>query len=67
MSKTKETKFTTAGPLIVNREATEQVDHFRFLGTTISNDLNWENKVVSILKKVQQQTLLSTWPDKFRP
>lgn len=33
----------------------EQVGHFWFLGTNISNDLSWDNNIISIIKKAQQR------------
>jgi len=42
-------------PLVVNGETIETVDCFKFLGTTISNDLSWDNNVDAVVKRAQQR------------
>lgn len=60
-SKTKEivvdfrTKQTPIDPLVINGETIEQVVSYKFLGTTISNDLKWEENTNICVKKAQQR------------
>ena len=60
-SKTKEivvdfrTKTTPIAPLVINGDVIEQVDSFKFLGTTISHDLKWEDNITTCVKKAQQR------------
>ncbi len=42
-------------PLTIMNSSVAAVDSFRFLGTTISQDLNWDNHIESIVKKAQQR------------
>ena len=42
-------------PLEINGENVEQVQSFKFLGTTISNDLSWDVNTTIIVKKCQQR------------
>jgi hypothetical protein len=42
-------------PLVINGEPIEIVDFFKFLGTTMSNDLSWDDNVDSIVKRAQQR------------
>jgi hypothetical protein len=41
--------------LEINRQVVEQVSSFKFLGTTISEDLKWDTNTTSIIKKCQQR------------
>ncbi len=42
-------------PLTIINSTVTAVESFRFLGTTISQDLKWDNRIESIVKKVQQR------------
>ncbi len=42
-------------PLTVMNSTVTAVESFRFLGTTISQDLKWDNHIESIVKKAQQR------------
>ena len=42
-------------PLVINGRTVEIVQHFKFLGCTISSNLKWELNVVNIVKKAHQQ------------
>ncbi len=42
-------------PLIIMNSTVTAVESFRFLGTTISQDLKWDNHIESIVKKAQQR------------
>ncbi len=42
-------------PLTVMNSTVTAVESFRFLGTTISQDLKWDNHIESIMKKAQQR------------
>jgi hypothetical protein len=42
-------------PLEINGQVVEQVSSFKFLGTTISEDLKWDSNTTSIIKKCQQR------------
>ncbi len=42
-------------PLTIMNSTVTAVESFRFLGTTISQDLKWDNHIVSIVKKAQQR------------
>ncbi len=41
-------------PLTIMNSSVTTVESFRFLGTTISQDLKWDNHINSIVKKAQQ-------------
>ncbi len=43
-------------PLIIMNSTVTAVESFRFLGTTISQDLKWDNHIDSIVKKTQQRS-----------
>ncbi len=43
------------------------VESFRFLGTTISQDLKWDTHIDSIVKKAQQRNVLSSSTEKVQP
>ena len=72
VSKTKEvivdfrTKPTNILPITINGEDVEQVDSFKFLGTTISKDLKWEVHISSALKKARQRMFFLRQLNKFR-
>ena len=61
VTKTKEivvdfrTVKTPTTPLIINDQAVEQVDSFKFLGSTISSDLSWSCHTINTRKKAQQR------------
>ncbi len=42
-------------PLTIMNITVTAVESFRFLGTTISQDLKWDNHIESIVKKTQQR------------
>ncbi len=42
-------------PLTIMNSMVTAVESFWFLGTTISQDLRWDNHIVSIVKKAQQR------------
>ncbi len=42
-------------PLTIMNSTVTAVESFRFLGTTISQDLKWDNHIDSIIKKAQQR------------
>ncbi len=42
-------------PLTIMNSTVTAVESFRFLGTTISQDLKWDNHIESIVKKAQQR------------
>ena len=42
-------------PISIKGEPIESVDFFKFLGTTISNDLDWDHNVDGIIKRAQQR------------
>ncbi|XDV26594.1 hypothetical protein PO909_030250 [Leuciscus waleckii] len=42
-------------PLTIMNSTVEAVESFRFLGSTISEDLKWANHIDSIVKKAQQR------------
>ncbi len=44
-------------PLTIMNSTVTAVESFRFLGTTISQDLNWDTHIYSIVKKKAQQKL----------
>ncbi len=45
----------THPPLTIVNSSVTAVESFRFLGTTISQDLKWDNHIESMVKKVQQR------------
>ncbi|KAK3563034.1 hypothetical protein QTP86_014091, partial [Hemibagrus guttatus] len=47
--------FRRNTPLTIMNSTVPTVESFRFLGTTISQDLKWDNHIDSIIKKVQQR------------
>ncbi len=49
------TSGETALSLTIINSSVTAVEPFRFLGTTISQDLKWDNHIVSIVKKAQQR------------
>ena len=53
-------------PLSINGEVVEQVKSFKFLGTTISEDLKWENHVSGSVKKANQRIFFLRQLRKFR-
>ncbi len=42
-------------PLTITNSTVTAVESFRFLSTTISQELKWDNHIVSIVKKAQQR------------
>ena len=53
-------------PLTINGEHVEQVRSFKFLGTTISEDLKWECHVTGSVKKANQRIFFLRQLRKFR-
>ena len=53
-------------PLTINGEIVEQVQSFKFLGTTISNDLKWCDHITSAVKKARQRLYFLRQLNKFR-
>ncbi len=49
------TSGETPPPLTIMNSTVTAVESFRFLGTTISQDLKWDNHIDSIVKKAQQR------------
>ncbi len=47
--------FISPPPFTIMNSTVTAVESFRFLGTTISQDLKWDNHVDSIVKKAQQR------------
>ena len=48
-------KSSPASPLVIDGRTVEIVQHFKFLGSTISSNLKWELNVVNIVKKAHQR------------
>ena len=48
-------KKSNIEPLLIDGMAVEQVESFKFLGTHISNSLNWSVHINSNIKKAQQR------------
>ena len=46
---------STIDPLVIKGQNVEVVDTFKFLGTTISNDLKWQCNTSEIIKKCHQR------------
>ena len=71
-SKTKEMVFdfrkkkTPLVPLIIAGELVEEVKSFKFLGTTISSDLTWDENFSSAIKKAHQRLFLLRQLKKFK-
>ena len=72
VSKTKEiivdyrVNKTTVQPLQIDNQDVEQVQSFKFLGSTISNDLTWSNHALLCRKKAQQRLYFLRQLKKFR-
>ncbi len=47
--------FRRNPPLTIMNSSVTAVESFRFLGTTISQDLKWDNQIRSMVKKAQQR------------
>ncbi|XP_073725199.1 receptor-type tyrosine-protein phosphatase beta [Misgurnus anguillicaudatus] len=47
--------FSTHLPLVINNSSVSVVEHFKFLGTTITNTLKWDNNISQLVKKGQQR------------
>ncbi len=54
-------------PLTIMDSTVAAVESFRFLGTTISQDLKWDNHIDSIVKKAQQRLYFLRQLRKFKP
>ncbi|XP_013767948.1 uncharacterized protein LOC106456303 [Pundamilia nyererei] len=52
---------STLPPLTISGSPVSTVEIFKFLGTTISQDLKWETNINSILKKTQQRMYFRTF------
>ena len=48
-------KSSPPSPLVIDGRTVEIVQHFKFLGSTISSNLKWELNVVNIVKQAQQR------------
>ncbi len=55
----------TLSPLTIMNSTVTAVESFRFLGTTISQDLKWDNHIDYIVKKAQQRLLFLRQLKKF--
>ena len=44
-------KPPTHPPLVINNSSVTVVDHFKFLGTTITNTLKWDNNITQLVRK----------------
>ncbi len=54
-------------PLTIMNNTVNAVESFRFLGTTISQDLKWDTHIDSIVKKAQQRMYFSSSTEKVQP
>ncbi len=52
-------------PLTIMNSTVTAVESFRFLGTTISQDLKWDNHIDSIVRKAQQRLYILRQLRKF--
>ena len=50
---------------MINGDATERVDCFKFLGTIVSSNLGWENNTDAVVKKAQQRLFFLRQLKKF--
>ena len=72
VSKTKEMVFdfrkkkTPLVPLTITGEVVEEVRSFKFLGTTISSDLKWDENFSSAIKKAHQRLFFLRQLKKFK-
>ncbi|KAK3566624.1 hypothetical protein QTP86_001658 [Hemibagrus guttatus] len=53
-------------PLTIMNSSVTTVESFRFLGTTISQDLKWDTHIDSIVKKAQQRLYFLRQLRKFK-
>ena len=53
-------------PILISNEPIEIVENFKFLGTTISYDLKWQNNIDEIVKKAHQRLYFLRQLRKFR-
>ncbi len=54
-------------PLTIMNSTVTAVESFRFLGTTISQDLKWDNQIESIVKKAQQRLFFLRPAEEVQP
>ncbi len=54
-------------PLSITNCTVTAVESFRFLGTTISQDLKWDNHIESIVKKGPAEAVLPSPAEEFQP
>ena len=59
-------KPTEMAPMLIHGSEVEIVESFKFLGTTISNDLKWSINVDIIVKKAQQRLFFLRLLRRFR-
>ena len=59
-------KTTPITPLLINDQAVEMVESFKFLGTTISSSLKWETNTNTIIGKCHQRMYFLRQLRKFR-
>ena len=46
---------SSPSPLVIDGRTVEIVQHFKFIGSTISSNLKWELYLFNIIKKAQQR------------
>ena len=59
-------KTSTLEPVFIHGQRIQQVTHFKFLGTTISNSLKWDDNCRKVLSKARQRLYFLRQLRKFR-
>ena len=59
-------KTSPLEPVIIHGQKIKQVTHFKFLGTTISNSLKWDDNCRKVLSKARQRLYFLRQLRKFR-